>query len=79
MAEKLFQENHYDAFDLALEIASLLRPDNGAIFAGLAQSAFSIGEYGRATKLLETAISIDPENAHVLGIIQNQIEALEAQ
>jgi len=76
IAEKLLKEDRLKAFDLALEIALLLGPERGDALTGLAQSAFGMGEYERAAKILEEALAIDPKNPENLNLVQMMTERL---
>lgn len=76
IAGKLLNESRFKVFDLAFEIAVLLGPATGDALTELAQSAFGMGEYERAAKILEAALAIDPESPENLSLVQMMTERL---
>ena len=69
IADRLFNDGLYEAFDLTLEIAVLLGPKALDDLKSLAQTALSLGDYQRATKILEAALPINPNDPDLLDLL----------
>jgi tetratricopeptide (TPR) repeat protein len=76
IADKLFNDGRYEAFDLALEIAVLLRPEALEVLKGLGQKAVNLGEYQRAINILEAALQVDPSDRELQHFLSQMLEGL---
>jgi tetratricopeptide (TPR) repeat protein len=76
IADKLFNDGRYEAFDLALEIAVLLRPEALDVLKGLGQKAVNLGEYQRAINIFEAALQVDPSDGELQHFLSQMLDGL---
>jgi tetratricopeptide (TPR) repeat protein len=76
IADKLFNDGRFEAFDLALKIAVLLRPEALDVLKGLGQMAVDLGEYQRAINILEAALQVDPSDGELQHFLSQMLDGL---